>query len=130
MSKKPATDILVTPDEIQAVVHVVRGQRVMLDFDLARLYGVTTGWHALPKALRIAQPRAKPGEFVVSRWFLRPNGPMDLLAIGWAVGPQTKGHGRPLPQGRALGWEIGWAFGPCIADAPSLDRKRGQNDFS
>jgi hypothetical protein len=32
----------VTPDEIQGMVRVVRGQRVMLDFDLARLYGVTT----------------------------------------------------------------------------------------
>jgi len=30
------------PDKIQQMVHVVRGQRVMLDFDLARLYGVTT----------------------------------------------------------------------------------------
>jgi hypothetical protein len=32
----------VTPDEIQGMVRVVRGQRVMLDFDLARLYGATT----------------------------------------------------------------------------------------
>ena len=29
-------------DEIESLVHVVRGQRVMLDSDLARLYGVTT----------------------------------------------------------------------------------------
>ena len=42
MSRKPSTDLLATADEIQAMVHVVRGQRVMLDFDLARLYGVTT----------------------------------------------------------------------------------------
>lgn len=39
---KPSTDILLPPDKIQKMVHVVRGQRVMLDFDLARLYGVTT----------------------------------------------------------------------------------------
>jgi hypothetical protein len=42
MTKKPSTDILTAPDRIQQMVHVVRGQRVMLDFDLARLYGVTT----------------------------------------------------------------------------------------
>jgi hypothetical protein len=42
MTKKRSTDLAVTPDEIQSMVHVVRGQRVMLDFDLARLYGVPT----------------------------------------------------------------------------------------
>jgi hypothetical protein len=42
MSKKPSTDIILAADDIQRLVHVVRGQRVMLDFDLARLYGVTT----------------------------------------------------------------------------------------
>ncbi len=42
MSKKPSTEILVAPDRIQQMVHVVRGQRVMLDFDLAQLYGVPT----------------------------------------------------------------------------------------
>ena len=29
-------------DEIQNMVHIVRGQRVMLDYDLSRLYGVPT----------------------------------------------------------------------------------------
>jgi hypothetical protein len=42
MSKKQPTDLLVTPAQIESMVRVVRGQRVMLDFDLARLYGVTT----------------------------------------------------------------------------------------
>lgn len=42
MSKKPSVNMLIAPDKIQQMVHVVRGQRVMLDFDLARLYGVTT----------------------------------------------------------------------------------------
>ena len=42
MGKKTSTDILIAPDKIQQMVHVVRGQRVMLDFDLAKLYGVTT----------------------------------------------------------------------------------------
>jgi hypothetical protein len=42
--------LAVTPDEIQSMVRVVRGQRVMLDYDLARLYGVTTA--ALNQAVR------------------------------------------------------------------------------
>jgi hypothetical protein len=42
MSKKSSTSLAVTSDDMQRMVHVVRGQRVMLDFDLARLYGVTT----------------------------------------------------------------------------------------
>ena len=50
MSKKSSTDILIAPDKIQRMVHIVRGQRVMLDFDLARLYGVPTS--ALNQAVR------------------------------------------------------------------------------
>ena len=42
MSKKRSSNTLALPDEIQNMVRIVRGQRVMLDFDLARLYGVTT----------------------------------------------------------------------------------------
>jgi hypothetical protein len=42
MSKKPSTDILAAHDKIQQMVHVARGQRVMLDFDLSQLYGVPT----------------------------------------------------------------------------------------
>jgi hypothetical protein len=50
MSKKRSTAPPVTSDEIQRMVRVVRGQRVMLDFDLARLYGVPTS--ALNQAVR------------------------------------------------------------------------------
>ncbi len=42
MSKKPSSTAIATSHEIQKLVRVVRGQRVMLDSDLARLYGVTT----------------------------------------------------------------------------------------
>ncbi|MBZ5639162.1 MAG: ORF6N domain-containing protein [Acidobacteriia bacterium] len=42
MRKKPSTDLAVAPEELQRMVHVVRGQRVMPDFDLAGLYGVPT----------------------------------------------------------------------------------------
>ena len=40
MGKKLSTDLIVTSEQIQNMVRVVRGQRVMLDFDLARLDGV------------------------------------------------------------------------------------------
>ena len=42
MTKKHATEALIASDDIPSMVRVVRGQRVMLDFDLARLYGVPT----------------------------------------------------------------------------------------
>ncbi|MCX7425055.1 MAG: ORF6N domain-containing protein [Planctomycetia bacterium] len=41
MAKKISTN-LITPDKIENLVHLVRGQRVMLDSDLAGLYGVPT----------------------------------------------------------------------------------------
>jgi hypothetical protein len=42
VSKKLSTGRLVATNEIESLVRVIRGQRVMLDSDLARLYGVTT----------------------------------------------------------------------------------------
>lgn len=38
-NKRPA----ISRAEIEQAIHVIRGQRVMLDSDLAKLYGVTTG---------------------------------------------------------------------------------------
>jgi hypothetical protein len=60
MSKKHSTELSIAPDEIQSMVRVVRGQRVMLDFDLARLYGVPTS--ALNQAVRRNAERF-PGDF-------------------------------------------------------------------
>ncbi len=48
--KKKTADVTVTREEIEQAIHVVRGQRVMLDADLARLYGVTTA--ALNQAVK------------------------------------------------------------------------------
>ena len=42
MPRKRSTQITIAADEIQSLVCIVRGQRVMLDSDLAQLYGVTT----------------------------------------------------------------------------------------
>jgi hypothetical protein len=43
MAKKKSKQQAITPADIEQAIHLVRGQRVMLDSDLARLYGVTTG---------------------------------------------------------------------------------------
>jgi hypothetical protein len=42
MAKKKASARVTTIEEIERSIHVIRGQRVMLDTDLANLYGVTT----------------------------------------------------------------------------------------
>ena len=50
MAKQQSRQVEVVPEQIDSLVHIVRGQRVMLDLDLARLYGVTTA--ALNQAVR------------------------------------------------------------------------------
>ena len=42
MPRKQWSQLVIAAERIESLVHVVRGQRVMLDSDLARLYGVTT----------------------------------------------------------------------------------------
>ena len=48
--KKKTTVTAASPDDIERSIHVVRGQRVMLDSDLAKLYSVTTS--ALNQAVK------------------------------------------------------------------------------
>jgi hypothetical protein len=47
---KKKSEVAAIPDKIEESIYVVRGQRVMLDSDLARMYGVTTA--ALNQAVR------------------------------------------------------------------------------
>ena len=42
MSKLPATQ-LIPIERVEKLIHLARGEKVLLDSDLARLYGVTTG---------------------------------------------------------------------------------------
>src|SRR5688572_1655386 len=42
MAQKQQRERHAALEEIERSIHVIRGQRVMLDVDLARLYGVTT----------------------------------------------------------------------------------------
>ena len=40
--KQAETPIVLTPEKVQQMIHVIRGERVILDSDLAQLYGVET----------------------------------------------------------------------------------------
>jgi hypothetical protein len=50
MGRRRSTRAVLAPDEIERAIHIIRGQRVMLDADLASLYGVTTS--ALNQAVK------------------------------------------------------------------------------
>ena len=42
MNQKDLTIIELTEENIESMIYEIRGQRVMLDFDLARIYGYST----------------------------------------------------------------------------------------
>ena len=42
MTQKDLTIIELTEENIESMIYEIRGQRVMLDFDLARIYGYST----------------------------------------------------------------------------------------
>ena len=42
MDEKELTSIELTEENIESMIYIIRGQKVMLDFDLARIYGYTT----------------------------------------------------------------------------------------
>ncbi|MBP88414.1 MAG: hypothetical protein CMJ64_17155 [Planctomycetaceae bacterium] len=39
---KKKSQLVIVPSDLEELIHIVRGQRVMLDADLAKLYGVRT----------------------------------------------------------------------------------------
>ena len=49
---------LVPVEQVENLIRLARGKKVLLDADLARLYGVTTG--NLNKAVKRNQPRFAP----------------------------------------------------------------------
>jgi hypothetical protein len=60
MAKKRSRKTEILPEQFDSLVQIVRGQRVMLDLDLARLYGVTT--KSLNQAVQRNAERF-PGDF-------------------------------------------------------------------
>ncbi len=92
------TDLSITPPSLEDVIHVVRGQRVMLDVDLARLYEVTVG--ALNQAVKrnsarfpddFAFPLAPQeaanlkSQIVISSWGGRRSAPWAFTEQGIAM---------------------------------------------
>src|SRR5438128_195083 len=60
MPPKKKTAAVVAAEQIESRIHIIRGQRVMLDSDIAALYGVPT--KALNQAVE-RNPERFPGEF-------------------------------------------------------------------
>ena len=87
----PAKATSVIPlDVIERAIYVVRGQKVMLDADLAQLYGVTTG--NLNKAVSRNASRF-PSDFAFRLT------PAEFKALMFQIGISRSGHGgrRKLP---------------------------------
>ncbi|MEO6754230.1 MAG: ORF6N domain-containing protein, partial [Chthoniobacteraceae bacterium] len=57
MSNPRATQVIPT-ERVEKLIHIARGERVLLDADLASLYGVTTG--ALNRAVKRNASRFPP----------------------------------------------------------------------
>ena len=57
-NRKKSESSLVPLDRIQRAIYLLRGEKVMLDFDLAGLYGVQTG--ALKRAVKRNATRFPP----------------------------------------------------------------------
>ena len=81
---------LIQPEQIEQVILLIRGQRVMLDRDLAALYGVTTG--NLNKAVQ-RNPERFPLDFMFQ---LTPD---EAAALSFQFGSLKRGqYCKYLPQ--------------------------------
>ena len=89
MTKKPLTPI--SKDQIELVIHVVRGQRVILDSDLARMYGVTT--MALNQAVK-----RNPKRFPVDFAFTLTQPEFRDLISQFVISKPSRGGRRTLPR--------------------------------
>lgn len=87
---KAISPIVLSSHDIERQIHVVRGQRVMLDFDLAKLYGVTT--FRLNEQVKRNRERF-PGDFAYQ---LTPQEFTDLISQN-AISKPGHGGRRKLP---------------------------------
>lgn len=61
LHRDPLTSVALTADEIAGRIRILRGQRVLLDSDLAQLYGVRT------KAITKRSPATRTASQAISR---------------------------------------------------------------
>ena len=107
--------IILKPENVARLVFFVRGEKAMLDVDLARLYGVTTG--NLNKAVKRNQARF-PGDFMFR---LTDNETESLIfQSGRSKGRGGRRH-RPYAfteQGVAMLSSVGHSRGRALASYP------------
>ncbi len=90
MNSTPATQ-LVHVEQVERLIHLVRGEKVLLDANLAKLYGVTTG--ALNRAVRRNDSRFPPD-------FMFQLSAAEAASLKCQSGISSWGHGgrrRSLP---------------------------------
>lgn len=88
IAKKTAT--MVVPQSIEPVNRVIRGQKVILDADLARIYGVTTA--RLNQQVNRNQKKFPP-DFM----FILDRTEFDVLMLQFATSKKGRGGRRKLP---------------------------------
>ena len=87
----PQTTQLIPAERVEKLIHLARGERVLLDSDLASLYGVTTG--ALNRAVKRNASRF-PSDFMFQLT------PEDAEILKCQIGISSSEHGgrrRSLP---------------------------------
>jgi len=89
--KQRKSSTTISPAEIERVIHVVRGQRVMLDSDLAELYGVTTA--ALNQSVKRNADRF-PEDFAFQLTQQEFTSLISQIVISKTTDESTSGDGR------------------------------------
>jgi len=84
MSKKPNQELAVSAEKIESIIYSIRGQKVMLDSDLAELYGVET--KVLKRAVRRNCERF-PADFMF------PLNNQELMRLRCQNGTSKRGRG-------------------------------------
>jgi len=89
--KKSVTEKLISDEEVMNKIYLIRGKKVMLDRDLAELYGVTTG------NLNLAVKRNK-GRFPDDFMFVLTREEFEFLILQFAISKKEgRGGRRKLP---------------------------------
>src|SRR5262245_35132368 len=83
-------EMVVSPGNIESLIHSIRGQRVLLDADLSKIYGVTTS--ALNQAVKRNLPR-----FPVNYAFQLTSEEFSALISQIVTSKKGRGGRRKLP---------------------------------
>jgi hypothetical protein len=84
----------VQPDTLASLIYLIRGEKVLLDADLATLYGVTTG--ALNRAVKRNRPRF-PGDFMFQLTIGEWRSLKSQIGTAKQAGSEARGGRRVIP---------------------------------